>query len=179
DDEPASLLAAADPFCIQLGHDTECLHSFIAAVVAHVADVAHGPVQWTCVPGLWPLLSAALRSLQGIRPLAYPPKVRRCISQYLHNPDMLQFVVRACLEATPVHDKFEINAALDMIESWMATASVAVTAGYDKDGGSPLSIPLPSSFCMKDFMTALQILLMQDQFQVLVKSITLIYSTAG
>lgn len=90
DDEASALLAAAVPFCTQLGRDVECLHSFIAAVVAHVVDVAHGPVQWTCVPGLWPLLSAAIRSLQGVRPLAYPPKVRRCIGQYLHNPDLLQ-----------------------------------------------------------------------------------------
>lgn len=75
-----------------LGTDPETLHAFVAGVVAHVTDVAHGSIQWlpglydvpagfadqtrrSCVPGLWPLTSAAIRKLQGLRPLSYTSKV--------------------------------------------------------------------------------------------------------
>eukprot|EP00474_Spongospora_subterranea_P008838 CRZ09296.1 hypothetical protein [Spongospora subterranea] len=178
--ESAELVAALQDFRNVLGSDAETLHLFVSGVVAHVTDVAHGSIHWSCVPGLWPLLSAAIRKLQGVRPLSYSNKIRRCLIQYLRNPDMLQFLVRTCLESTPVHAKFEVNAALDLIGTWISAACSSCIANDETNtAANSLSIPLPHTFCFKEFFAAVNMLLDQEHFQILIKTLTLIYSNCG
>ncbi|XXQ36790.1 Protein of unknown function (DUF1765) [Plasmodiophora brassicae] len=180
ENESAELVNAFADFRNLLGTDPETLHAFVAGVVAHVTDVAHGSIQWSCVPGLWPLTSAAIRKLQGLRPLSYTSKIRRCMTQYLRNPDVLQFAVRALLRATPLHDKFEVNSCLDHIGSWMAAACSNYSArDSPQHAGNSLSVPLPRSFCHDEFLCALEMLLSSEHFQVLIKTLTLVYSNCG
>lgn len=78
------------------------------------------------------------------------------------------------------HNALQVNSCLDHIGSWMAAACSNYSArDSPQHAGNSLSVPLPRSFCHDEFLCALEMLLSSEHFQVLIKTLTLVYSNCG
>lgn len=124
-------------------------------------------VRWGIIPGYWSMVKAVLdRSMIPLT--SYRADLKKCVLRLLANPDLLGLFTKLYLRSTSVTRKHEVNACIDLID-----------AAFDAACGTSLSAPLPDSFCFDEFFKAIDVLLSSDQFEVLLKTLCLIYTHSG
>ena len=177
-------------------HDDEYFNDFIAMLISHVCEVAHGSVRWSLVPGYWTICHALcdrlrimLQSLVTSPSVSFFPTVQNVNSESAAfpahsweamkrstsiiiscDPQLLQFfsqiLINSVMEIRNCQDKDAINLAFNFLDSWFY-------------GVNPeLSSPIPP-FDFELFFKFIELLLDFHHFQILLKTLCFLYTHMG
>eukprot|EP00823_Brevimastigomonas_motovehiculus_P008545 TRINITY_DN784_c5_g3_i1.p1 TRINITY_DN784_c5_g3~~TRINITY_DN784_c5_g3_i1.p1 ORF type:complete len:1211 (+),score=380.70 TRINITY_DN784_c5_g3_i1:67-3699(+) len=136
-------------------------------------------VYWALLPGYLSFVSTFMAHMLNSSPSDYTFPLIKCQREMIRERDTLTFFVRAALGTTPANDREIINKVLDLMDVWFRAIRPPSTEEEDWAGATGLMAPLPDTFCFPFFFNAIAILLKSEHYQILLKSLTFLYTHFG
>lgn len=145
----------------------------VSGILDHVIDLCKSEIRWNLVQGYWNLIRSVLVRVSQLSPSDYDRNVIDCVVKAAENAELVPVLIEVVLRNTNAFSRDDVNNAVNVVHRVLDVSRIVT------ENGEVINVGIPSAFDYEFFFSCLDVLLSNDDFQIVIKTLCLVFNQSG